>query len=661
MGPMGPMGRIFASILALLVCGMAHAGTPLKAVVLEQPPVIDGDLSDTCWASVPPIGDFFYSDTGSPAAEKTAVRLGYDSKNIYVAFDCKDSQPQSIQAQQKKRGGDVWSDDNVSIYLDPFSEFKDAGLAYFTVNACGTQVHQVQSSESAKTEWAGDWEAAVKMNPDGYSVEMRIPFSILKYDAQNPKIGLCFQRHCPRLQQSWLAPDIGKNGDFTKFYFWDGVRPPVIRSRPVTLLYSVLGTGSDQETKQFGGDIKYALTPGLTGLLTVNPYFGNVEQAVDSINFTYTERALNDNRLFFQESKQYFPGSIIYYTRRIQDIDTGLKVVGQAGGYQVGLMNARRFGHESYTVGEITRQFGAKKDFSVWAGGVLSQVDAGDYLTSWVTWDYKWRLKETSNIDFHHTFMTTDNNPTHGTMNRYTVATNNGPRKLNVEIEHQLIDPSFTPFLGNSRDADVNSWGTKLEWWDYPEKGSVSYRGLGCWIARGTHLDGSRFYTDISPNFNINWRKGYSAGIYMSDYNREAFHDRTWGINGGWNQNDLYRGGGIGFTFGKRVGGKYRYASLSQGFRLTDRISADVWTEYEKISEPSPAAGVGHQTVLTANYDINPERSIATRLILFGGKANVYFAYRQHVRSGLDAYLIYGDPNADKTKNSILLKLIRPI
>ena len=650
------------TVLALIMlCTTAHASTPLKAVALDAPPVIDGDLSDACWQSVPQIGDFCYTDTGSPAAEKTIAWLAYDNKNIYVAFDCKDSQPQSIRAQQKKRGGDLWSDDNVTVFLDMFSEYKDSSLCYFRVNACGTQEHQVQSAETAKTEWAGDWEAASKMNADGYSVEMRIPFSILKYDARNPKIGLCFQRFCPRLNQSWLAPDIGKTGDFTKFYYWEGVHPPAYKTKPVTLLYSVLGTGSDQNPRQFGGDVKHALTPGLTGLLTVNPYFGNVEQAVDSINFTYNERSLNDNRIFFQESKQYFPGSIIYYTRRIHDIDTGLKVVGTTGDYQLGLMNARRFGHESYTVGEVTRQFGEKKDFSVWAGGVFSQVDAGDYLTSWVTWDYKWRQKENSNIDFHHSFMTTDNNPSHGTLNRYTIATDYGPRKLNVEVEHQVIDPDFTPFLGTSRDANLSSWGTRLEWWENPEKGPISYRNWSCWIARANHFDGSKFYTDISPNFNIGWRKGYSAGMYYSFYDRVPYHDKVWGINGGWNQNDLYRSGGLGFSFGRRVGGSYRYASLSQGLQISDRLSLYATSEYQKIGAPSPAAGVGHQTVLTANYDINPERSIASRLILFGGKANIYFAYRQHVRSGLDAYLIYGDPNSDETKNTILLKLIRPI
>ena len=172
---------LFALSVTVLVaaCGHATAGPALKAVVVEQAPVIDGDLSDACWQSVPAVTEFCYVDTGSPAAEPTTAWLAYDSENVYVAFDCKDSQPDKIVAQQTKRGGDVWRDDNVTAYFDLFSEYRGDRFSYFTVTAGGTQAHEVRSAQTVKTEWAGDWDAAAKRNPDGYSVEMRIPFSIL--------------------------------------------------------------------------------------------------------------------------------------------------------------------------------------------------------------------------------------------------------------------------------------------------------------------------------------------------------------------------------------------------------------------------------------------------------------------------------------------------
>ncbi len=159
----------------------------------------------------------------------------------------------------------------------------------------------------------------------------------------------------------------------------------------------------------------------------------------------------------------------------------------------------------------------------------------------------------------------------------------------------------------------------------------------------------------------MNWREGRYVGLSYSDYERDEYHDRVWGIGVGWGQNDRYRWGNIYLSFGNRAGGDYRRISLSQGFRVSDRLSTRVWTEYSKIGDPSPYAGTRRQTVASATYDISPERSLAGRLVHRSGKSNVYFAYRQHVRAGMDAYLIYGDPNAEDTKDTVLLKLIWPM
>ena len=652
-------------ILVLLeACiGRASAGPPLKAVTVDQAPVIDGDLSDPCWQAVQPVTGFYYISTGSPGTEPTTAWIAYDQKNVYVAFDCKDSQPQSIRAQQKKRGGNLWSDDNVSVYLDLFSEYRGDRLSYFTVSAGGTQAHEVRSAETAKTEWAGDWDAAAKRNTDGYSVEMRIPFSILRYDHRNPKISVAFERNHERLDQQWLAPDLGKNCDLSKFYFWEGLRPPECRPRPVTLIYALAGAGSDDSPKRLGLDFKHSLTPSITGLLTLNPDFRNVEQQVDSVDFTYTERVLSDNRVFFQESRQYFPGSPLYYTRRIGEIDAGLKAVGMSGDYQLGFANTRRFGHESYTVAEIGRLFGANKGFSVWTGGVLSEVEGSDNLAAFFTLDYKWRHAQNRATDFHYTIMNTDDKlgSGHGDLRRFTAETDNGPRKLGFEIEHNVVDSDFQPYLGAGRDLGIKSLAGKVELWDNPQVGPISNWYASLYYSTADHLDGSRFQKLINPSASIYWRRGRYVNLGYSDYERDQYHDQVWNVGFGWKQNDLYRCGGIGLSFGNRVGGDYRYASLSQGLHLSDHLSAQLWTEYSKIGAPSPSAGTYRQTVVSAIYDITPERGVVGRLVRREGKSNAYFAYRQKVRAGMDAYLIYGDPNAEETQDTVLLKLIWPM
>ncbi len=175
------------------------------------------------------------------------------------------------------------------------------------------------------------------------------------------------------------------------------------------------------------------------------------------------------------------------------------------------------------------------------------------------------------------------------------------------------------------------------------------------------HMDGSRFYNYVEPFVGAVWRNGRSLGIGYTDNDRPPNHDRFWTVEYGWRQNDLYRAGSIECSIGKQVGGDYIYLCLEQGIRLSDRLSTQLWTEYARIDEPSVEAGTFRQTVVSANYDISPEKGIVGRLIRRSGKSNVYFAYRQRVRAGMDAYLIYGDPNAEETNDTFLLKLIWPM
>ncbi|MCX6377655.1 MAG: hypothetical protein NTU88_16760 [Armatimonadetes bacterium] len=60
-------------------------------------------------------------------------------------------------------------------------------------------------------------------------------------------------------------------------------------------------------------------------------------------------------------------------------------------------------------------------------------------------------------------------------------------------------------------------------------------------------------------------------------------------------------------------------------------------------------------------YDFDNERTLAGRLVTSGGKSSIFLAYRQRVRRGTDVYLIFGDPNADVTRNSVMLKLVRSL
>ena len=116
--------------------------------------------------------------TGKPVSQQTIARVAWDDTCLYVAFDCRESQMKSIRAAVKPdeagKARLVPRDDSVELYLD--TAFTRQRAAQFVVNALG-----------ARKSGAGiAFEAAARRRADGWSVELRIPFSTLR---AKPKVG----------------------------------------------------------------------------------------------------------------------------------------------------------------------------------------------------------------------------------------------------------------------------------------------------------------------------------------------------------------------------------------------------------------------------------------------------------------------------------------
>ena len=191
--------------------GGATVRREIRAVRLSPPPVIDGDLSDPCWKQAVRADRFTDVLYGTPVADQTAVFLGYDARNIYVAFHAYDSQPRSIVARQTKRGVFPRGDDFVAITIDPFHTHKSAYRSRFVVNPLAAQFAQLGGGRGTKLEWEGKWQAAARITAEGWTAEMAIPWSILNYPAVRGPItcGINFDRFQQRTQtHSFLTPGV---------------------------------------------------------------------------------------------------------------------------------------------------------------------------------------------------------------------------------------------------------------------------------------------------------------------------------------------------------------------------------------------------------------------------------------------------------------------
>ncbi|MHB0999945.1 MAG: carbohydrate binding family 9 domain-containing protein [Armatimonadota bacterium] len=647
-------------LMVSLFSATAYAERPsIQGIIVDQPPKIDGDLSDSCWQTASKACDFCFRTDGAKADEETTAWICYDQKNIYVAYYCKDSQPEKIKCEQKKRGGNLGSDDFVTLNLDCYNNADR--VVWFQVSAGGIQAEDLQTGDVSKIEWRGDWYAGSKRVSDGYTVEMQIPFSILKFDSSATCMGVAFGRQSSRLDKRWYSPDISPTSDARKYYLWEGLKLPKIKSIPLMLGYTLLGMGDEKSPKRFGLDIKHSITPTLTGLLTLSPDFRSIEQQVSNVDFSYTEQWQPDGRPFFQEGSRYFPGSDIFYTMRIVDLDFGTKLSGRYGAYDVGVMQSGELNGKSYSAAKVSRSWTGKGYVEM--SGVRSNDTGKEKLSGVMAGNYRIYDKNSQVIQAYATYSSADTLDTDGAGQRQEIGLNcwGRPRVLGWSVSHRIVDTDYIPALGYYPEYGFDAWNMNVSIFDRPSEGKISYWRANIYTDLVDHTDGTLYYNNLGFSSRCSWRNGTGVSLYAATSDRPPDFDKQIRTGFWWGDRTLYRRGSVNIGAGKIAGGAYLNYSAGQGWDISDKMSINARYEFSRIKQPSPSAYSVTQLITTLNYDLSDERSLSGRFINTSGKNNIYIVYRQRVRSGLDTYIIFGDPNSETTKASIMLKAIRPI
>ncbi|MFW5821474.1 MAG: sugar-binding protein, partial [Bacteroidota bacterium] len=198
-------------LFSLLYSVSLRAGSFKKeaeAIRVSDPPVIDASLNDPAWDYLSPAGKFIQVSpyNGKPSRMKSEVKIIYNDEALYIGAMLHDPDPTSIVTHLSKR--DEYSlSDYFGIYLDPFN---DGLTSYgFFVTAAGVQsdMRSVSGSEDIEDEnWDAVWESAVEITDEGWVVEIKIPYSALRFpDENNRKWGINFFRNIRRYRElsSW--------------------------------------------------------------------------------------------------------------------------------------------------------------------------------------------------------------------------------------------------------------------------------------------------------------------------------------------------------------------------------------------------------------------------------------------------------------------------
>jgi len=659
------MGKcVTCTVLLLIFLHLLAHGTEqsiIPAVFLSVPPVIDGALDDSCWEKAPSVNDFYDTSKNILASESTTAWIAYDGKNIYVAFKCVDAKPETISRQQRKRGGDIWGDDFVGVDID---SYKDGQISWFDVTARGTQTEKIAGGTAAKIEWRGDWQGAAKLQPDGWTAEMAIPFSMLKYHKNQTAMGIAFVRRHPRSGVMWVCPNVGPTFNTSLFYNWTGLRLPKIRPRPFIMGYSqaekIKGGKPDS---QAGLDVKYRLTSNLIGVATVYPDFKNVEQQVESIDFSYSPIWYPDKRPFFQEGRDYMASDSLFYSRNIGEIDAGAKFFGKAGNVRLGILDVLDVEEVNHLAGKCGQRFADKGGWDVHFVSRAND-DANNHAARLSSWLAKRGKKRSYDGNFSFSRSHTDGMGGDGSIKSVGLSTRGGARSISASAKYEDVGKEYNALDAFVSELDkVGGWAN-IGFHDEFEKGRIQGWNASLSGNRYEHHDGSLFYQGLSIGAGTRTRGETGCNVSFSVSERmsnekELNRDRTCRLGLFWLGNDLYRSGSASLRLGRRAGGDYVYTNLSQGCDITDDLIFRLNVEYRYLS--SQLERSRWQIIFFSNYTITDERGLGIRIVAREEDINANLMFRQAVRKGMDVFFIYGNPNAKKTQHRFALKIVVPL
>jgi hypothetical protein len=629
------------------------------------PPKIDGRLGDPCWKTATHASGFFRlgGAAGIADADQTEAWLTADSTHLYIAFHCLDSHPESIHANQIQRNGSIGEDDYVSVDID--SQNSHHGYSTFQVTARGTQGQYLEGGTADNITWAGDWKAAAVRTKDGWTAELSIPFALLRYSKGAKAFGIDLSRKLAREPslENWpyLPPD-GNNNESLYIHEFTGIHPPFLAPRPIFLPYTLL-TGGSGNSGRFGLDIKYPLSTTITGVASLFPDFQTIEQDVTSINFSYTEKLLNDRRPFFAEGSSYLPYRDLFYSRRIGVLDGGLKIAGKQGDNAVGLLatDTRGAAAENAVVFALSHDLGL---YSHAAVNFVSDIVPGQPSNQVAKFEgqYGWRVGHDSwSFTANHT-PSWQGGRLQDSKDYWGFNTTALPGHPTYSVNHVDIGPGYVTNLGFEPDLNEKGTSANIEQYNQFDKGRLRLYDINISATSYQHHTGGFFQNDYNGGVYLESREGYSVNVNIDQSRRDDFHDHANQASFGWGKRTLYQRGSISDTVGRQGGELYNFFTLNQGVLVSRPFSLQL--NFNRLR-----LGGSHstQTILTGNYLLSGERSLGARIVNQAGAdqggglgTNIYFSFGQHVRSGADLFLLFGDPNSPKTRGKVTLKVIRP-
>jgi hypothetical protein len=531
---------------------------------------IDGVLDDPIWkaALALPLTIETSPRENATADVETIAYLVENGDQLLIAFDARDPEPESIRAYLRDRDS-AFNDDFVGVVLDTFNDQRRA--FEFFINPLGVQMDlindQVNNSESES--WDAIWDSAGQINERGFTAEMAIPFSQLRFPhvEGDQTWGIDVLRFRPRSQRARISNNTQDRNmscylcQFDKFTGFANAEPgkaievvPTLTatrtdSPPVPPTTPGALEDGDFETEA-GLGVRWGITPDLTLDLTLNPDFSQVEADVPQLeeNTTFA-LSYPESRPFFLEGQDYYETPLnAVFTRTVADPDAGAKFTGRPGNNTIGvfatndavtnLLFPGPFGSQITSldqennafVGRYARGFGRTSQI----GALVTTREGDGYSNEVAGFDGRYYMNDQSTLRFQYLDSRTEypaataaqfGQPEELEGDAWRVDYRYSARNWFGYVQHQDFDPNFRADSGFIGRVDVVQDGFEMNRTFYADPAS--------WLIQWqVGLNGGRSETTGGQFLNENWQPGISFQGPWQSFARLGLNNRKEYWNG---------------------------------------------------------------------------------------------------------------------------------
>lgn len=647
-----PRGQQCAASVSVVQDRKPNALGPLnfRAFKTSVAPLLDGVIGAEEWSNASTATKFI-DIQHRPERGKTTFYLQYDDKYVYFAGVIAEWHPP--RATISGTNVPFGLDDIFVLQLDTFGEGKVEGMNFCSINGRGATSFRKAGGSSQKQEWRGSFEGAAKITRDGWIVEARVPWSILRI----PKSGI------RNLRFNFVRTDsvtehpvwyfLPKENETINSVLWEAVEVPAVQSSNLWKLLPSFGAmvGSSKSQVLPTLDVRGYVNDKYEFSGVLFPDFTLVGRAATQLGFSHFEILQPETRPLFQEGSGYFDGAeSIFVTQRIGQFDFGSRLYGSPSpAVRIGINNTFSFDGETTLGASMSANQGPNRAFRLGVASLKSSnlpgndaISAGFFSTIG-----GWNFGASAAV-------TSDQEKRIGSSLGFSSGYRSGGFSAGVSANQ--VDENYMPRLGYVpetavRKVDFSSFygfDTLRKWFSY---GSIGFSHGHTWTTGGRLAhESTTFYANVGIKKALalggNASKGTFGGIDDSSY---GFYMSFPNSHAPWSvslSNSVNNFGSLRTDF----------RSLNLGYTDT----SNRWAVSAGITQYS-AQDVFLQRQLSLAYRLGAYDNLSLSILNDQGLTNFALQYAKQNNKGVEYWFSFGDPSAAKFTPTFIARLAFPI